>query len=78
ECHAGDRVKVTTRVNEGEGKKLRLQQALHHADGRLLSTSNVLLIHVDLTTRKSCPPAGQVAATLSKLAAAHAELPELF
>ncbi|NND81219.1 MAG: carnitine 3-dehydrogenase, partial [Gammaproteobacteria bacterium] len=41
ECHAGDRVKVTTRVNEGEGKKLRLQQALHHADGRLLSTSNV-------------------------------------
>ena len=78
ECHAGDVIKVTSKVIEGAGKKLRLQKAMHHADGRLLSTCEVLLIHVDLSTRKSCLPSEQVAAKLSKLAKAHNALPAPF
>ena len=78
ECHAGDVIKVTSKVTEGEGKKLRLLKAMHHSDGRLLSTCEVLLIHVDLGTRKSCLPSEQVAAKLSKLAKAHNALPAPF
>jgi len=78
ECHAGDVIKVTSKITEGEGKKLRIQKAMHHADGRLLSTCEVLLIHVDLGTRKSCLPSEQVATKLKKLAKAHKALPDPF
>jgi acyl-CoA thioesterase FadM len=54
EWHAGDAITVTTRITQGQRKKRRLQHAMHHQDGRLLATSEVLLIHVDLSTRKSC------------------------
>jgi carnitine 3-dehydrogenase len=45
-----------TKVSEGQGKKLRLQHAMQHLDGRLLATHEALLIHVDLSARKSCLP----------------------
>ena len=78
ECHSGDVITVTTKVIQGEGKKLKLQHAMHHQDGRLLSTSAVLLIHVDLSTRKSCLPSEQVISVLSKMAEAHSLLPNLY
>jgi carnitine 3-dehydrogenase len=56
EWHAGDAITVTTRVTQGQRKKWCLQHAMPHQDGRLLATGEALLIHVDLSTRKSCLP----------------------
>lgn len=75
ECHAGDAIEVITKVTEGEGKKLRLQHAMFHSDGRLLATSEALLIHVDLSTRKACAPLPKVSDCLVELAQAHQALP---
>lgn len=75
ECHAGDAIEVITKVTEGEGKKLRLQHAMFHTDGRLLATSAALLIHVDLSTRKACIPLPEVSDCLAGLARAHEALP---
>ncbi|MCL5777064.1 carnitine 3-dehydrogenase [Limibaculum sp. FT325] len=75
EAHAGDAVTVTTQVLDGAGKKLKLFHQMHHADGRLLATSEEMLIHVNLGTRRACDPAPEVAARLAPIAAAHAALP---
>ena len=40
-----------------------------------LSTMETFLLHVDLTTRRSCPPAPDVAEALLAFAEAHAALP---
>lgn len=53
---AGDAITVTTRVTQGQRKKWCLQHAMPNQDGRLLATGEALLIHVDLSTRKSCLP----------------------
>lgn len=71
ECHAGDAINVKTKIVEGAGKKLRLQHAMHHQDGRLLSSCEMLLIHVDLNTRKSCEPRADIAKTLADVVAQH-------
>jgi len=71
ECHAGDAINVRTKIIEGAGKKLRVQHAMHHQDGRLLSSCEMLLIHVDLNTRKSCEPRADIAKTLADVVAQH-------
>ena len=71
ECHAGDAINVRTKIVEGAGKKLRLKLAMHHQDGRLLSTCEMLLIHVDLNTRKSCVPRADIAKNLADVVAQH-------
>ncbi|MEM1346302.1 MAG: thioesterase family protein, partial [Pseudomonadota bacterium] len=75
EARAGDSLVVTTQVLAGEGKKMHLYHHLHHSDGRLLSTGEQMLLHVNLETRSTCTPEPSVAARLSEIAAAHAKLP---
>jgi len=75
ECAAGDSVYVDTQVLIGEGKKLKLFHKMYLADGRLSATGEQFLLHVDLTTRKSCAPRHDVATNLASLAAVHAALP---
>ncbi len=75
EVSAGERVTVETQVIEGRGKKLRLFHWLRHADGRLLSTGEQMLIHVSLETRAACDPGPEVAERLARLAEAQAALP---
>ena len=57
EAHAGDRVAVTSRIQDGTGKKLALTHELRREDGELLAECDQLLIHVSLETRRSCEPA---------------------
>ncbi len=75
ETQAGEGIYVTSQVLEGEGKKLRIFNQMHHNDGRLLATGEQLLIHVDLKSRRACDPAENVAIRLAEIAAAHAVLP---
>ncbi|MGF1562927.1 MAG: carnitine 3-dehydrogenase [Geminicoccaceae bacterium] len=75
EAKAGERIRATTQVLRGDGRKLHLFHRLTRADGDLLATVETLLIHVDLTTRRSCPPNPELVAALTIIAAQHAELP---
>ncbi|VAV95090.1 Carnitine 3-dehydrogenase / Carnitine utilization associated thioesterase [hydrothermal vent metagenome] len=74
ETHAGEMIGVTSRVTLGEGKKLRLFHEMKRAsDGVILSTCDQFLLHVDLTTRRSCDPLPGVQAKIIALAALHKE-----
>ncbi|MCX2724347.1 carnitine 3-dehydrogenase [Roseibium salinum] len=75
ELHAGERLTITTQVLKAEGRKMHLFHFLKGGDGSLAATAETLLFHVDLTTRRSCPPAPAIAARLTALAEAHAALP---
>jgi len=75
ETHEGARLRVETQVINGEGKKLHLFHNLLSGGG-LVATVETLLLHVDLDTRRSCPPAPKVAEALVRIAAAHSVLPK--
>ena len=74
EVHAGDAIQVKTRVIMGAGKKMHLWHEMYSGE-RLLATGEHMLLHVDLQTRRSAPPAAHIEANLLKLAEAHAALP---
>ncbi|MVO15676.1 carnitine 3-dehydrogenase [Parasedimentitalea huanghaiensis] len=74
EVHAGHSIQVRTQVILGAGKKMHLWHEMYEGD-RLLATGEHMLLHVDLATRRSAPPAEHVEAALVKLATAHATLP---
>ena len=75
ECHAGDRIRVTTQCILGAGQKLHLFHRMLSADDQLLATGEHMLIHVSLETRRASPPGPDVAKKLARVAAAHANLP---
>ena len=74
EVQAGARIRIETQVLLGAGKKMHLFHAMYEGD-RLLATGEHMLIHVSLATRRACNPAPHVSDQLSKLATAHAQLP---
>ena len=74
ELHAHDRLTVTTQVLTGAGKKMQLFHRLWRGDGTLAATVETLLLHTDLTARKVCLPAPEVARELERFAKAHAGL----
>jgi len=75
ELKAGERLTITTQVLQGEGKKMKLFHFLKNGDGTLAATMETMLLHVDLTTRASCPPEPVVEEKLAAFAGAHANLP---
>jgi len=74
EVHAGAVIRVETQVLAGAGKKMHLFHRMFEAD-RELATGEHMLIHVSLETRRASEPAPQLAATLAKVAEAHAAIP---
>ena len=75
ETHAGEAVEVLTRVTEGHGKKLRCAHQMRRArDGAVLATSDQLMVHVSLETRRSCEPPAHVREKVAALAALHAQV----
>ncbi|WP_224815547.1 thioesterase family protein [Hasllibacter sp. MH4015] len=74
EVNIGDRIEVRTRVMEGGGKKLHVWHELS-VGGRLCATGEQLLLHMDLSTRRSAPPRRDVAAWFTTAKEAHAGLP---
>lgn len=75
EVRAGDRLTVTTQILNGAEKRLHLFHHLRRDDGMLAATVETLLLHTDLTTRRTCPPDPSVARTLASLAEKHLALP---
>ena len=74
EVRAGARIRVETQVLAGAGKKMHLFHRMFEGD-RELATGEHMLIHVSLDTRRASEPAPHLAATLRKVAEAHAALP---
>ena len=74
EVHAGHPIQVKTRVIMGAGKKMHLWHEMYEGD-RLLATGEHMLLHVDLATRRSAPPAAHIETNLTRIAEAHAALP---
>ncbi|MEM7026540.1 MAG: thioesterase family protein, partial [Pseudomonadota bacterium] len=75
EVKTGERIRITTQVLDGSGKKMHLFHRMLTDDGDLVATGEHLLLHVDLGTRRSCPPEAEVAQRLLELAALHAAMP---
>jgi len=64
-----------TQMLEFNSKKLRLfHQMFHESEGYLVATNEILLVHVDLETRKSCNFPSQVLARLDEIAQQHFSL----
>ena len=78
EAFPGERVRVDSWCLHGKGRKLHLYHCLLNETGSALATGEHLLIHVNLSERRSSDPAPQVAAALADAANAHkgAELPD--
>ncbi len=74
EVNIGDHIQVRTRVLEGGGKKLTIWHELTVGE-RLCATGEQLLLHVDLSTRRSALPRADVGDWFGRAAAAHADLP---
>ncbi len=74
EVDIGDRIKVTTRVLDGAGKRLHIWHEMWNGQV-LAATGEQLLLHVDLNTRRPAPPRADVGAVLSAAAEAHRALP---
>jgi carnitine 3-dehydrogenase len=75
EMHAGERLRVTTQVLIGEGKKMCLFHRIHNGAGETCATVESMQLHVDLATRKTSLPGPDVSARLEAWAEAHAALP---
>ncbi len=72
ETHAAEAFYVETRVTQGDGKKLGLHHEMKRSkDDTLLATCDQFLLHVSLETRRSCPPAPDVAQRIEALFQAH-------
>jgi carnitine 3-dehydrogenase len=75
EMREGERVRVTTQVLVGEGKKMLLFHRILNGAGDVCATVESMQLHVDLATRRSSLPGPEVARRLSEYAAAHAATP---
>ena len=73
ETLAGQTVHVNTRVLLSEGKKVKLFHEMRAEDNVILATCEQFMLHVNLTTRKSCPPLAEVQSRMDALAQAHKE-----
>ena len=56
-----------TSITLAEGKKLKLSHEMKNAQGDVCASCSQFLLHVDLKSRKSCPPLAAVAEALAKL-----------
>ncbi|MCC9620774.1 thioesterase family protein [Thalassospira sp. MA62] len=72
EVHENEILSATTQVLAGSAKKMHLFHRLWRGDGTLSATVETLLLHIDLTERRTCPATPEVTEKLSALAQAHA------
>jgi len=71
----GTPLAVTTQVLDADAKRLHLFHAMRHArEDYLAATTEVMLLHVDMTARRASPWPEAVRARLDPVVAAHAAL----
>lgn len=76
ELKQGDALTLTTQVILGHGKKMHLFHRMYNGlGGKLVATSETMLLHMDLNARKSSLPSEAVARCLDGFAQSHAQMP---
>lgn len=75
ELHLDHKVTCTFQLLDHDEKRFHFFQELHHTDGWLAATSEVLTLHVDMNGPKVCPFPSDVMEKLEQMQAAHAGLP---
>ncbi len=76
ELHAGDPIRVTTQILGHDQKRVHLFHAMYQGDeGWLAAVSEVMLVNVDIATRRSAPWPPESLRRLEAMAASHAALP---
>ncbi|MCW2237311.1 thioesterase family protein [Azospirillum canadense] len=77
EVTEGDGLRFASRLLAADGKRLHLFHEMHHEeDGFLAATAEFMLVHVDLTERRTVPFAPETAESIARTAAEHARLPK--
>jgi acyl-CoA thioester hydrolase len=72
ELHAGDPLRFTAQVLDHDAKRLHLFQSMYHAEqGWLASTNELLMMHMDIETRRPAPWREETMRRLEAIAAAH-------
>jgi acyl-CoA thioester hydrolase len=74
ELHAGDHVRISMRILDHNEKCIHFFQEMHHVDGWLAATSEVLTLHVDMAGPKVVPWPADILANIEAMHAAHASL----
>lgn len=75
EIGSGEELAVRTQVLGADDKRVHLFHAMHHGEqGGQIATSELMLLHVDMTGPRSVPFAPEVRARVDRIASAHAEL----
>ncbi len=74
ELHQGQQVYATFHLVDHDEKRLHVFQQLHHADGWLAATSEVLSLHIDMSGPKVAPFPDDVMANIRAMAAEHTKL----
>ena len=73
ELHQGQKVYATFHLVDFDEKRLHVYQELHHEDGWLAATSEVLSLHIDMSSPKVAPFPEDVMANIKTMAAEHAK-----
>jgi acyl-CoA thioester hydrolase len=76
ELHAGDPLRFTTQLLDHDAKRMHIFQSMYHAEqGWLASTNELLMMHMDLKTRRPAPWREETMRRIEAIAAAHKVLP---
>jgi acyl-CoA thioester hydrolase len=76
ELHAGDPVRITAQILDHDEKRVQLFQSMYHGgEGWLAAATELMLVNVDIATRRSAPWLAETMRRLAAIAAAHAALP---
>lgn len=75
ELHLGDVVTVHFQLIDHDDKRTHFYQEIHHSDGWLAATSEVLALHIDMAGPKVAPYPPDVRARVEAMFAAHKDLP---
>lgn len=76
EVTEGDGLRFASRLLGVDGKRLHLfHEMRHEEDDFLAATAEFMLVHVDLTERRSVPFTPETAERVARIAAEHARLP---
>lgn len=76
EAVVNEPLRITTRVLDVDAKRMHIYHEMYHGEsGDRLSTSEQLLVHVDMAAQRSAPILPEVAAALVAVRASHASMP---
>lgn len=76
ELHAGTQVRIESQLLDLDAKRVHyVQKMFHDAENYLSSVTEIIIMHVDMTTKKSAPFPADVMEKLQAMLEAHKTLP---